>query len=141
MKKVIAFLICGVAIAFVAISVNAGAQVALGKVYPGMTESELIKVYGEPVNRYGDDWQYQDFMAEVEHGVVEKVTTRSGAIATPDGIHVGQSVAELESVCGRADKVDYDDGAVEYKYYSGFKKVEFQAVNNVIVKITCKIND
>ena len=118
-------------------------QIALGKIVPGMSETDLVDAFGQPVYRDGDDWTYQNFKVEVEHGIVEKVSTRSDTIITPSGVRVGMAAESLNSTFGKADKVDYDSDGVEYKYYSTdrTKKIEFKVVNGVIAKITCKIND
>ena len=65
------------------------------------------------------------------------------SITTPDGVRVGQSADILNSTFGMADKVDHDDGGVEYEYYStdGTKKIEFKVFNGVIAKISCKVRD
>ena len=120
-----------------------GGKIALGGISPGMSETDLINAFGQPVYRDGDDWTYQNFQVEVERGIVEKVSTRSDTIITPNGVRVGQSAEALNSTFGKADKIDYDSDGVEYEYYSNdrTKKIEFKVVNGVIAKITCKIND
>ena len=143
--KNLASLICGAMIFSSSLcfaTVDDG-QIALGKIAPGMSETALIDAFGQPSYRDGDDWIYQNFKVEVEHGVVEKVSTRSDTIITPNGVRVGQAAEVLNSTFGKADKVDYDSDGVEYEYYSNnrTKKIEFKVVNGVIAKITCKIKD
>ena len=143
--KNLASLICGAMIFSSSLcfaTVDDG-QIALGKIAPGMSETALIDAFGQPSHRDGDDWIYQNFKVEVEHGVVEKVSTRSETIITPNGVRVGQAAEVLNSTFGKADKVDYDSDGVEYEYYSNnrTKKIEFKVVNGVIAKITCKIKD
>lgn len=143
--KVFASLLCGAILlgsAFCLAAVDGG-KISLGRVYPGMSQTELLNAFGQPQSRYGDDWNYQSFTVEVEHGIVERVSTYSDTITTPDGVRVGQAVDILNSTFGRADELDYDDGATEYEYYSidHTKKIEFKVLNGVITKITCKIND
>ena len=120
-----------------------GGQIMLGKIFPGMSETALVDAFGQPVHRDGDDWTYKTFEVEIERGVVEKISTRSDTITTPNGVRVGQAAEALNSTFGKADKVDYDSDGVEYEYYSTdrTKKIEFKVVNGIIAKITCKINN
>ena len=146
MRKFLAALICGALLLSSSLTLAAvdGSKIALGSIYPGMSVNALIDACGQPNYRDGDDWIYQDAKVEVEHGIVEKVETYSGNLATPAGVRVGQAADALNSTYyGSADKLDYDDGATEYEYYSGdySKKIEFKVANGVIVKITCKFRD
>ena len=120
-----------------------GSKIALDKIFPGMSESELINTFGQPSYRDGDEWIYQNFKVEIEHGIVEEVSTTSTALATPNGVRVGQAATVLNSTFGPADKVDRDYNDVEYEYYSndGSKKIEFKVVNGIITKIKCKVRD
>ena len=143
--KNLAALVCGAillssSLCFAAVD---GGQIALGRIYPGMSETELLNAFGQPVYRDGDDWTYQTFKVEVERGIVEKVSTRSDTITTPNGVRVGQAAEALNSTFGKADKVDYDSDGVEYEYYSTdrTKKIEFKVVNGIIAKISCSIHD
>ena len=143
--KSLAALVCGTlllssSLCFAAVD---GGQIALGSISPGMSETDLINAFGQPVYRDGDDWTYQNFQVEVERGIVEKVSTRSDTIITPGGVRVGQAATALNSTFGKADKVDHDSDGIEYEYYSTdrTKKIEFKVVNGIIAKITCKIND
>jgi len=108
-----------------------------------MSTNELISKCGQPNYRDEDDWGYRDFRVDIEYGVVEKVSTYSNALATPAGVRVGQSADVLNSAYGAADRIDYDDGGVEYEYLSndGMKKIEFKVFNGVITEITCKFRD
>ena len=144
-KKFFATLICG-AVLFVASLAMAAVEpgkVIVGGVFPGMSVSQLTSNFGQPQYRDGDDWVYQNFHVDIEHGVVEKVTTYSNAMPTPEGVRVGQSADVLNRAYGSADFVDYDDGGVEYEYYSidHTKKIEFKVYNGVISQITCKFRD
>lgn len=145
MRKFLAALICGALLLSSSLTLAAvdGSKIALGSIYPGMSESALINACGQPNYRDGDDLIYSDFKVEVEHGVVEKVETYSGNLATPAGIRVGQAADVLNSTYGAADKIDYDDGATEYEYYSNnySGKIEFKVANGIITKITCKVRD
>ena len=141
MRKTIAALLCGVMLLSASLCLAAvdGGKIALGGLYPSMSEQDLLNACGQPTYRDGDDWTYQSFQVEVEHGRVEKVSTRSESITTPDGVRVGLAATALNSTFGSADKVDGD----EYEYYStdGTKKIEFKVVNGIIAKITCKLRD
>ena len=145
MRNFFAALICGVLLLSSSLSLAAvdASKIALGAIYPGMSESALLNACGQPNYRDGDDWVYQNFKAEVEHGIVEKVETYSGNLATPAGVRVGQAADALNSTYGSADEIDHDDGAIEYEYYSGdrSRKIEFTVANGVITKITCKVRD
>ena len=148
MKKFFAFLF-GVtffisSVSFAAVSPD---KIALGKVVPGMSVSDLVSAYGQPNYKHGDEWDYGTFKVEIDDKVfgdiVEKVVTRTGGIATPNGVAVGQNASVLNSTFGTADKVDSEHDGAEYKYYSTdrTKKIEFKVVNGVIAKISCSIRD
>ena len=145
MKKTFAALICGVMLLSSSLCLASvdGGKIALGSIYPGMNEQDLLNAFGQPTYRDGDDWIYQTFKVEVEHGRVEKVSTRSESIMTPDGVRVGLTATALNSTFGSADKVDRGYDGDEYEYYStdGTKKIEFKVVNGIITKITCKLRD
>ncbi|MBD3879494.1 MAG: hypothetical protein SR1Q5_07400 [Quinella sp. 1Q5] len=147
MRKTIVALVCGVMMLSASMCLAAvdGSKIALGSIYPGMSEQDLLNAFGQPLSkdRNGDDWTYQSFQVEVERGRVEKVSTRSESIMTPDGVRVGLAATALNSTFGNADKVDRDYDGDEYEYYStdGTKKIEFKVVNGVIAKITCKLRD
>lgn len=148
MRKFFAALICGAlllssSLCMASATLEAG-KVIVGGIFPGMTVNQLIDGFGQPNYRDGDDWAYQNFTVEIERGIVEKVSTRSNDMPTPEGVRVGQVADVLNRSYGSADKVDYDDdGSVEYEYYSvdGSKKIEFTVMNGVITKISCSIRD
>lgn len=144
MKKFLATLICGAVILSSALCmamVDSG-KIALGQIHPGMSTNDLLNAFGQPNYRDEDDWTYSNFQVEIEYGVVEKVSTMSDTLATPGGVRVGLSAEALNSTYGRADRVDYDDGGVEYEYFSSDgKKIEFKVYNGIISKITCKLRD
>ena len=145
MKKFLVTLICGTMILSSSLCFAAvdDIKIALGSIYPGMSANDLTNAFGQPNYRDGDDWIYQNFKVEIENGIVEKVSTTSDTLAAVGGVRVGQSATALNSTYGKADKVDYDDGGVEYEYYGNgsAKKIEFKVMNGVITKITCKIRD
>ena len=145
MKKFFAILIIGSAmlVSSLAMAMLEPGKVIVGGVFPGMTVNQLISNFGQPNYRDGDDWAYQDFQVDIEGGVVEKVSTYSTAMPTPEGVRVGQPSSVLNTAYGAANVVDYDDGGVEYEYISTdhLKKIEFKVFNGVITKITCKFND
>ena len=143
--KFLTALICGALLLSSSLATAAvdGGKIALGKLSPGMSETDLINACGQPVYKDGDDWTYQSFKVEVERGIVKEISTRQDALATPDGVKVGQAADVLNSTFKKADIVDRDIDEVEYKYYSTdrTKKIEFTVVNGVIVKISCELND
>lgn len=147
MRKFFAALICGAmllssSLCMASATLEAG-KVIVGGIFPGMTVNQLIDGFGQPTYRDGDDWTYRNFTVDIEGGIVEKVSTRSNDMPTPEGVRVGQAADVLNHTYGAADKVDYDDGGVEYEYYSidGSKKIEFTVMNGVITKISCSIRD
>lgn len=145
MKKFFAAILCGALLlgSSLCFATVDGTKITLGGIYPGMSANELINAFGQPNYRDGDDWIYQNFSVEVEGGIVEKVSTYSDTLATSGGVRVGLGADALNSTYGSADKVDYDDGGMEYEYYSNdhSKKIEFKVMNGVITKITCKFRD
>ena len=126
-------------VSFAAISPE---KISLGKLTLGMSVENLISICGQPNYKHGEDWDYGTFKVEVENNFVEKIVTRNGGLSTPDGISVGQNANALNAL-GRADDVDVEHDGAEYEYFSTdrTKKIEFKVVNNVIVKISCKIID
>lgn len=145
MRKTIAAFLCGVMMLSASLCLAAvdGGKMAIGGIYPGMSEQDLLNACGQPTYRDGDNWTYQNFQVEVEHSRVEKVSTRSESITTPDSVRVGLAATALNSTFGNADKVDRDYDGDEYEYYStdGAKKIEFKVINGVIAKITCELRD
>lgn len=145
MQKFFAAFICGAIIfsSSLCLATVDGGKILLGGISPGMSETDLINAFGQPTYKDGDDWTYKNFSIEVEHGIVEKISTRSEMITTPDGVRVGQAAEVLNSTFGRADKVENDYDGVEYEYYSNdrTKKIEFKVVNGIIKKITCEFDD
>ena len=74
-----------------------------------MTVDQLISIYGQPVSRHGDDLIFRDFKVELDDdnpGIIESIETRSSAVATPDGVKVGQNAEILNRAYGQADNVD-----------------------------------
>lgn len=146
MKKFFALVLGGMFFMFsVTFAAIAPSKIALGKLTPGMSVQDLIAICGQPNYKNGDDWNYGNFTVEVDDdrpNVVEKITTRSAGISTPDGISVGQNANALNAL-GKADDVDVEHDGTDYEYFSTdrTKKIEFKVVNNVIVKISCKVID
>ena len=145
MKRILTTLICAAVLLTSSIAFSAvdGSRISLGKIYPGMSETDLVNAFGQPNYRNEDDWNYGTFTVEVEHGIVEKITTYSDTLTTPDGVRVGLAATALNSSFGQADKIDRDYDGDEYEYFSndGRKKIEFKVNNGVITKITCKLRD
>ncbi|MBR1805035.1 MAG: hypothetical protein IJ774_01470 [Selenomonadaceae bacterium] len=143
--KFLAALVCGVLMLTSSLcsAVVDGEKIALGSIFPGMSVTELTDAFGQPVYRDGDDWTYSTFKVDIERGVVEKVSTTSDTLATPEGVRVGLAAESLNSTYGKADKVDRERDGDEYEYFSsdGTKKIEFKVVNGIIAKITCSLRD
>lgn len=149
-NKKVAALICGalMAVSSMAFATVRADQVMLGDLQPGMKISQVKEIYGEPLQTVGDKWIYKGFYIETTDrgNRVEEIVTEDSGFATQDGIIVGMSEDVLSDKItnyGKADNVEFDDGAKEYKYYSSdYKyKMEFKVRNGIIVKITCEIND
>lgn len=143
--KNLAAILCGAAIftSSICFATVSDDKIMLGQLSPGISAEQLIEICGQPNYKDGDDWIYKTFKADIERGIVEKISTRSDSIVTPDGVRVGQAAEVLNSTLGRADKVDRDYDDTEYTYYSNdrTKKIEFKVVNGVIVKISCELRD
>ncbi len=143
--KNLAAILCGAMILSSSLCMAAvdGGKIALGSIYPGMSVNDLVNAFGQPVYKDGDDWTYKNFKVDIERGVVEKVSTTSDTIMTPEGVRVGQSAEILNSSYGTADKVDRDYDDTDYEYYSTdrTKKIEFKVVNGIITKISCELRD
>ena len=143
--KTLAAFICGAlmltsSLCFAAVD---GGKISIGSIYPGMSATALTDAFGQPTYSDGDDWTYPTFKVEIERGVVEKVSTTSYNLTTPDGVRVGLAVEVLNTSFGTADKVDRERDGDEYEYFStdGTKKIEFKVVNGIIAKITCSLRD
>ncbi len=143
--KSLAAILCGAAIlsSSICFATVDDSKIALGQLSPGISADELISICGQPNYKDGDDWVYKTFKAEIERGVVEKISTRSETITAAGGVRVGLAADVLNSTFGKADKVDRDYDDTEYIYYSNdrTKKIEFKVVNGVIVKISCELKD
>ena len=125
---------------------TASREVPLAGILPGVALDKVIQALGEPSTRDGDEMTFSNGV-EVElkddNNTVEKVTVRNADISTPEGVAVGMSEYVLNDKYGAADKVDVDDGEVDYKYYSTDKSkvLEFTSSGGTIIKIETKFND
>ena len=124
---------------------TASREVPLAGILPGVALDKVIQALGEPSTRDGDEMTFSNGV-EVElnddNATVEKVTVKNSDVATPEGVSVGMSEYILNDKYGAADKVDTDDGEVDYKYYSTDKSkvLEFTSRGGTIVKIETKFN-
>ncbi len=89
---------------------------------------------------------FRNFEVEVDEddsNIVREIKTRSGSLATPNGVRVGQSEDVLYQAFGNPDRYDREREETEYEYYSDdyYKKIEITVVRGVITKIECKIRD
>ena len=147
MKKKILGILCGATLAIFSTSCSATVaetEVGIGQATAGMSTDKLIEIYGQPLQKNGEDWIFEHFTVEVDDdrpGVVEKVVTYSQNIGTPGDVVVGQDKSVLVSAYGNPDEVDEDRDETEYKYYNSnrTKEMEFKIVNNKITKISCKL--
>ena len=123
--------------------------VAIGPVAPGMTETALLAACGEPLQKAGDTWIYQNFRVEFDDdrpAIVEEVETTSVAVATPAGVRVGQPFSALEAAYGAPDKIDPGDHTTdEYEYFTPDRtmklEVEVLKGRGLIVELSCKLED
>jgi len=138
--KFFAALMLTLLVAATAFATTDGNNIAIGKIYPGMSANDLINAFGQPTRKDGDDWTYPTFKVEIERGMVGEISTRSETIATPNGVRVGLPATALNSTFGKADNIDDGD---EYEYFSHnyTKKIKFKVSNGIITKITCEVND
>lgn len=121
-------------------------EVPLAGVLPGITLDKLIKTFGEPTFRDGDEVTFSNGMeVELKDNTenVEKIVITTPGISTPEGVAVGMNEGVLNTAYGPADKVDIDDGEVEYKYYSkdNKKSIQFTSTDGTISKIESELRD
>ena len=148
MKKKFAALLCGAAFAFSSIcsATIAPDKIALGRAVPGMNINHLISIYGQPMYRDGKELTFRNFEVELDdddNSIVREIKTKSGAIATPSGVRVGQSESVLYQAFGNPDRYDDEYEETEYEYYSDdyARKLEITVVNGVITKIECQLRE
>ena len=121
-------------------------EIPLAGALPGITLEKLIQAFGEPVSRDGDKIIFGNGL-EIElddvRNFVEKIKIRTPDIVTPEGVAVGMEEDAIKKAYGDADKVENDDGEVEYKYYSrdNQKSITFTARNGIITKIESELRD
>lgn len=149
MKKILAvFAVCfGIFLFLSDVEANIDSKFMIGGVAPGMSFDEAKRILGEPVSRHDKD-EYifaNGIKIEVKefNNIVEEIKVHQAGVSTGAGIAVGMSDQNLNNAYGRADSIDNDDGAVEYKYYSSDRmvKIEFEVRNGVISSIKSKLND
>lgn len=121
-------------------------EIPLAGVLPGVTLEKLIQSFGEPVSRDDDDITFGNGLKiELDDvkNIVEKIVIRTPEIVTPEGVAVGMEEAAIKNSYGTADKVENDDGEVEYKYFSrdNKKSITFTARDGVITKIESELRD
>lgn len=117
---------------------------SLGGIFPGMNFDEAKKILGEPTAQHDDEFTFANgLMIDAEKNIVEEIKIRQAGVKTSSGVEVGMTEQNLIDAYGRADSTENDDGIVEYKYYSGDRriKLEFNVSNGTIVEIKCSLND
>ena len=147
MKKKISALVCGALMAFgsIAMASISGDRIMLGDIKPGDPISAVKNIYGEPLRVVGEKWLYKGFYIEVDDdrpNYVEEIATEDPGFATQDGVIVGMSENALNDNYGKADKIERENGKVEYTYYSrdAREKIQFDVRNGIIIKISCERN-
>ena len=147
LKKKISALICGTLMAFSAVSFASlePEQIMLGGMHPGMSVSEVIEMYGDPLRREGDKIVYDGFYVEVDDNnptYVEEIVALDGRLGTFDGMEIGNSEDELRKACGKPDKIasSATSHKKEFTYYSNDNKtkLEFTLERGIISKISCE---
>lgn len=145
MKKKVIALLSGLALmtSAVCFATVPDSGIALADVAPGSSVEAAKAKLGTP--NYGGDKLYfpNGIVIEVEDynpGIVEEISTTTGAAATPGGVQVGMAESVITNIYGAPDKLDRDDDDTEYTYYSSSygKKMEFKVVGGTIVKIKCE---
>ena len=146
MKKKVSALVCGALMAFGSLAMASvdNDAVVLGDISPGDPISAVTNIYGEPHQIVGEKWLFKGFYIEVDDdrpGYVEEIASQDPGFGTPAGIAVGDKEIMLNEIYGKADKIDRDDGKIEYTYYSrnGAKKMQFDVRDGIIIKIACEL--
>lgn len=107
----------------------------IGKVYLGMTVSELYRAEGDPIKTdqvMGTQYYFSDGLhASVESGVVTGLTTDSPAHKTREGLGVGSSQLALEAAYGatQTSEITAND------FYLVYKGVAFEIVHGRVATV------
>lgn len=121
-------------------------EISLAGISPGMTFEEIKSVLGEPTSSHDHDEFIFSNGVIVEfddhRNVAKEIKSRQNGIAAAGGVAIGMSEQNLLDAYGNAEHKDFDDGGIEYKYFSSdrTKKIEFKVVNGTISEIKCELD-
>ena len=113
-----------------------------GGIYFGQSASEVVSIYGQPVNTreetkfpgvryiYGRNGTIFDII--FSNGIVRGVVVKgNNGIATTDGIKVGTPVSEVKRILGKPDKETAN--SLEYREPSNLRFINFIIRNNFVI--------
>ena len=125
---------------------NVDAKFAIGSVATGMSIDAVKQLLGEPTSVHdGDEYTFSNgLQVDVDLlGGVEEVKTYQPNVQTGAGIAVGKTEQDLTAAYGQPNERDSDDGAIEYKYFSGdgSLKLKVTLANGTITEIKSTIRD
>ena len=115
----------------------------IGGIGPGSSIESAKAKFGQ-ANQSGNDLYFSNGVhiefEKYNPSIVDEIEIRTPGVSTSKGIKIGSPEASLTKAYGQPDKVERDDGEIEYTYYSTdySKKMEFEVVNGAVVKIKCK---
>lgn len=115
----------------------------IGGIGPGSTIESAKAKFGQ-ANQAGDDLYFSNGVhiefEKYNPTIVDEIEIRTPGVSTSKGIAIGSPEAKITKAYGQPDKIDRDDGEIEYTYYSTdySKKMEFEVVNGAVVKIKCQ---
>ena len=124
-----------------------GKTIALGGIIPGTATLDDVKAMLGEATAIEEDNEMtfvNDLKIKFDDAKkVKEISTTGTGFKTHDGVEVGMMEYALNDYCGPADKIEMDDGAVEYEYHSGDKKSKtvYTARNGLITEIKCTLND
>ncbi len=154
MKKklfsVLAILVCAGSIAMAKVPLN---EAVLGDIYPGMPVQDMVQIYGDPIKEevsyaagiqiYDQKMHYGDSVYLYAHSdspsgpfkiVMINITANNG-FATPAGIHVGSTRADVIKAYGQPDiRFAPNHPELWYKPGNGLDMV-FRIKNGVVTRI------
>ncbi len=129
------------------VNFNSAKDFSLGGISPGMTLAEVKDILGEPVSHHDDDeFSFANgLLVEFDDHkhIVKEIKTKLEGVFSAGGIGIGMTEQKLLEIFGNPERKDFDDGATEYKYFSGdrTKKIVFKVYNGKISEIKCELDD
>ncbi len=136
---IVGFLMCGSFFCTAAVSPDV---INIGGIAPGSTIASAKAKFGQ-ANQAGDDLYFSNGVhiefEKYNPTIVDEIEVRTPGVSTSKGIAIGSPEANVIKAYGQPDKIDRDDGEIEYTYYSTdySKKIEFEIVNGAVIKIKC----